>query len=150
MAADQRGPMLARIAQVKGQRLTRLAGEARSAADLAATETERASAERSAAEAQRSEARSAFNLMPGCPQARLWLDKTIAGEIGAVATLADKVARLDLARDAHGAAVRALDQHRVRSDLLAEHHRGVRRVEGRRAEDRAEADMVIRSTGRTL
>jgi hypothetical protein len=140
MAADQRGPMLARIADLRERRLAREARDAHGAAEAALAATEHARAKRASAAAARDEARRAFTATPACAQARLWLDRKIAGETGAVARLSDKAAQLDMARDAHGAAVSALGRHQVRSDVIAEHHRGLHRAELRRAEDRLEAD----------
>jgi hypothetical protein len=148
MAADQRGQMLARIAEMKGQRLTRAAADARTAAEAAAEAETRARSDRDAAAVARAEARASFTATPACPQARLWLDRQIAGEVGAVATLADQSARRELAQGAHGDAVRALDHHRLRTDIVAEHHRAERRAGVRRSEDRAEADMPVRVGGR--
>ncbi len=143
MAADRRGPLLVRVAEVRGQRLKRAAAEAHAAAAEALAASERAHRERAAAAALRAEARAAFTASPACAQARLWLDRTIAGEAGAVAELADQAARLDLARDAHGAAVQALTRHEARSDAVADHHRAVVRVDRRLSEDRAEADAAM-------
>ena len=143
MAADRRGPMLARIAEVRGQRLTRAATEAHEASEAALVAAERARQAREAAAATRQEARAAFVSTPACAQARLWLDRTIAGETGAVAELSDRSARLDLARDAHLHAVGALARHQVRSDVIAAHHRDGVRADQRRAEDRLEAETPI-------
>jgi len=140
MAADQRGTMLARIADLRGKRLTREANEAHEAAEAARLAAEQAHAERAAAAAARDEDRQAFNATPACAQARLWLDRKIAGETGAVARLSDRSAQLDLARDAHDAALGALARHQVRAEMVAEFHRAVRRAQDRRTEDRIEAD----------
>ena len=94
MAADQRGTMLARIADLRGKRLTREANEAHEAAEAARLAAEQAHAERAVATAARDEARQAFNASPGCAQARLWLDRKIAGETGAVARLSDRSAQI--------------------------------------------------------
>jgi hypothetical protein len=140
MAADQRGAMLARIADLRGKRLTREANEAHEAAETARLAAERARAERAAAAAARDEARLAFTATPACAQARLWLDRKIAGETSALAQLSDRSAQLDIARDTHGAAIDALARHQVRTDIVAEHHRTLRRAQDRRAEDRIETD----------
>lgn len=142
MAADRRGPLLARVAEVKGERLKRAAADARTALDAATAASEQAHADREAAAVERAEARALFAASPACIQARLWLDRTIAGETGAVARLSDEAARLDLARDAHGAAVLALTRHEARSDVIAEHHRAILRAGRRLAEDRIEAEAT--------
>lgn len=140
MAADQRGPMLARIAEVRGQRLTRAAAEAHAARTAAEAATERARLEREAAAATRREARALFVGSPACAQARLWLDRTIAGETSAIAELSEQSGRLDLARDSHDHAVGALARHQIRSDAVAGHHQDAVRADRRRSEDRAETD----------
>ncbi|MGK6354118.1 hypothetical protein ACMGDH_02700 [Sphingomonas sp. DT-207] len=143
MAADRHGATLARVAEIRGRRLTRAAVDARTTAEQAAAAAERAAAERAAAAAVRSEARAAFTASPACIQARVWLDRTIEREAGAIAELADRHARADLAQDAHGVAVRALARHEVRSETIAGHRQTLRRADQRRAEDRAEADAPM-------
>lgn len=147
MAVDRHASTLARVAEIRGRRLARAAADARTAVEEAAAAAERARAERAASAVVRAEARAAFTRTPACSQARLWLDRTIAREIGAVADLADRAARMDLAQDAHGMAVRAVARHEIRSETIAGHHQALRRADQRRAEDRAEADapMVLRA-----
>jgi hypothetical protein len=143
MAVDPHAATLARVAEIRGRRLTRAATDARSAAEQAAAATQRARADRAAAAAARNEARAAFAASPACIQARVWLDRTVEREAGAIAELADRRARADLAQDAHGAAVRALARHEIRSETIAGHRETLRRADQRRAEDRAEADAPM-------
>lgn len=146
MTADPRAIQLERVAELRRKRLERAAGEARDAAAAASAAAERAASIRAAAAAARSEARAMFRSAPACAQARLWLERTAADETGAVAALAERSARLDIARDAQDAAVERLTRHQLRSDAVAEHHRALRRAGDRRAEDRIEAEtpMTIR------
>ncbi|WP_066722182.1 hypothetical protein [Sphingomonas pituitosa] len=140
MPADTRAPVLARIAEMRAQRLTRALIEAREAADRAAAAAAAAEAARTAAARECGDARLLFQKSPACPQTRLWLEQRVAEEIGAVARASDQRARHEVAVDAQGAAGRALDQHRVRSESVAAHHQTQRRAEQRRAEDRAEPE----------
>ncbi|MFA6118022.1 MAG: hypothetical protein WC729_28815 [Sphingomonas sp.] len=143
MAVDPGGPRLAQIARVRGLRLSRAAADALAAAEEAAAALDRARADHAAAIAARAEARQAFTRTPACSQARLWLDHSIALEAGAAAYVAERHMRLDLARDAHGEAFRAVGRHQLRSDTIADHRRAAIRVEQRRVEDRLEADMPM-------
>ncbi|PVX28372.1 hypothetical protein [Sphingomonas pokkalii] len=140
MPADTRAPVLARIAQVREQRLARALAEAREAADRARAGAVAAEAAMAAAARERSAARLLFQASPACPQTRLWMEQRVTEEIGAVARASDQRARHALAVDAQGAAGRALDQHRVRSESVATHHQSLRRAERRRAEERAEPE----------
>lgn len=140
MPADNRAPVLARIAEMREQRLTRALIEAREAAGQAHAAAGAAEAARSAAERARGDARLLFQESPACPQARLWLDQQVAAEVGAATRASDQRARHALAVDAQGAAGRALDQHRVRSESVAVHHQTLRRAEQRRAEDRGDSE----------
>ncbi|WP_294331899.1 hypothetical protein [uncultured Sphingomonas sp.] len=142
MPADNRAPVLARIAQMREQRLTHALIEAREAADRAEAAARAADSARSAAARARGNARHLFQANPACPQTRLWLDQRIAEEIDAVARAGDQWTLHDRAVDVQGAAGRVLDQHRVRSDSVAAHHRSLRRAEQRRAEDRVDADAT--------
>ncbi|WP_294256232.1 hypothetical protein [uncultured Sphingomonas sp.] len=142
MPADSRAPVLARIAQMREQRLTRALIEAREAAEQAQTAASAAEAARSAAERARGEARMLFQASPACPQTRLWLDQRVTEETGAAARASDQRARHEIAVDAQGAAGRALDQHRVRSESVAAHHQTLRRAEQRRAEDRVDSEAA--------
>nr|WP_315381843.1 hypothetical protein [uncultured Sphingomonas sp.] len=142
MPADNRAPVLARIAQMREQRLTRALIEAREAAEQAHAAASAAEAARTAAERARGDARLLFQASPACPQTRLWLDQRIAEEFGAAARASDQRARHEIAVDAQGAAGRALDQHRVRSESVAAHHQTLRRAEQRRAEDRADGEAA--------
>lgn len=144
MAAVEQGEKLVRIAHVRGLRLARAAADARATAEQADDVAERARAHHAAAAAERLEARRAFEKTPGCSQARLWLDRTIALEASAAAQLADRLARCDLARDAHVEAVRAVGRHQLRSDTIADHRRLAIRARQRVAEDRLEADLPPR------
>lgn len=145
MPVDPAGHRLAQVARVRGLRLSRAAAEAHAAAEEAAAALDRARADHAAATAARAEARQAFTRTPACSQARLWLDHSIAIEAGAAAHVAERHMRLDLARDAHGEAVRAVGRHQLRSDTIADHRRATVRVEQRRVEDRLEADMPSQS-----
>ncbi len=142
MPADNRAPVLARIAQMREQRLTRALIEAREAAEQAHAAASAAEATRTAAERARGDARLLFQASPACPQTRLWLDQRIAEEFGAAARASDQRARHEIAVDAQGAAGRALDQHRVRSESVAAHHQALRRAEQRRAEDRVHSEAA--------
>lgn len=142
MPADNRAPVLARIAQMREQRLTRALIEAREAAQQAQAAASAAEVARTAAERARGDARLLFQASPTCPQTRLWLDQRVAEEIGAAARAGDQRARHELAVDAQGAAGRALDQHRVRSESVAAHHQTLRRAEQRRAEDRVDSEAA--------
>jgi hypothetical protein len=142
MPADNRAPVLARIAQMREQRLTRALIEARKAAEQAQAAASAAEAARTAAERARGDARLLFQASPACPQTRLWLDQQVAAEFGAAARASDQRARHELAIDAQGAAGRALDQHRLRSEGVAAHHQTLRRAEQRRAEDRVDAEAA--------
>jgi hypothetical protein len=142
MPADNRAPVLARIAQMREQRLTRALIEAREAAEQAQAAASAAEAARTAAERARGDARMLFQASPACPQTRLWLDQRVAEEIGAAARASDQRARHEIAVDAQGAAGRALDQHRVRSESVAAHHQTLRRTEQRRAEDRVDSEAA--------
>lgn len=150
MAADRQAATLARVAEIRGRRLARAAGEARAAADETAAAAERARLHRAAATAARGEARQAFTATPACSQARLWLDRTIALEAGAVADMADRAARAELAREAHDAALAAVARHKVRSDTIADHRQALLRTEQRRTEDRAEAEAPMTLRARIL
>lgn len=142
MPADNRAPVLARIAQMREQRLTRALIEAREAAEQAQAAASAAEAARTAAARARDDARMLFQASPACPQTRLWLDQRVAEEIGTAARASDQLARHALAVDAREAAGRALDQHRVRSESVAAHHQTLRRVELRRAEDRVDSETA--------
>lgn len=142
MPADNRAPVLARIAAMREQRLTRALIEAREAANCAEAAASAAEAARTAAARERGDARLLFQASPACPQTRLWLEQRVAEEIGAVARASDQRVRHERAVDVQGAAGRALDQHRVRSDSVAAHHQSLRRAELRRAEDRAEPEAA--------
>ncbi|MGN7997518.1 hypothetical protein [Sphingomonas sp. 22176] len=142
MPADNRAPVLARIAQMREQRLTRALIEAREAAEQAQAAASAAESSRMAAERERSDARLLFQASPACPQTRLWLDQRVAEEIGAAARASDQRARHELAVDAQGAAGRALDQHRVRSESVATHHQNLRRAEQRRAEELIDSEAA--------
>ncbi|MBO9623387.1 MAG: hypothetical protein J7500_11820 [Sphingomonas sp.] len=143
MAVDRQAATLARVAEIRGTRLARAAGETRAAADETAAAAERARMQRAAAATARDEARQAFVATPTCSQARLWLDRTIALEAGATADMADRAARAELAREAHDAALAAVGRHQVRSDTIANHHRALLRTEARRAEDHVEAEAPM-------
>lgn len=140
MAVDRAGLVLTRVAEVRGKRLARAAEEARAEVERADAAAEQARLMRAKALEARTEAREIFTASPACAQARLWLDRTIAREAGAVAQAADRAARLDLARDAHGVAIEAVVRHQIRSEVIAGHQRTLQRAEERRAEDRSEAD----------
>ncbi|SFJ64534.1 hypothetical protein SAMN03159338_2041 [Sphingomonas sp. NFR04] len=142
MPADNRAPVLARIAQMREQRLTRALIEAREAAEQAHAAASAAEAARTMAERARGDARLLFQASPACPQTRLWLDQRIAEEFGAAARASDQRARHEIAVDAQGDAGRALEQHRVRSESVAAHHQTLRRAEQRRAEDRVDGEAA--------
>lgn len=149
MASDPMQTALARIAEIRQRRLAREAAEAsrlREAAEAAASAA-RAAAAVSAAE--RDEALRLLAGSPACIQARLWRDQSVAREAAAMARLADEVARLDLACDTHGAAVRAVARHETRTEAIAAHHRAAMRVEARRREDMAEADAPASGMARS-
>lgn len=143
MGADRQAATLAGVAEIRGRRLARAATEARSAAEAAAAAVEQARRHSAEAAAARTAAREAFIADPACSQARLWLDRTIAREAGAVAEQADRAARAELARDAHGAALGAVARHDLRSETIAGHRQAQLRADRRRAEDRAEADAPM-------
>ncbi|HVJ02376.1 MAG TPA: hypothetical protein VM662_09350 [Sphingomonas sp.] len=143
MAADRHAATLARVAEIRARRLARAAGEARTAADETAAAADRARRHRAAAATARDEARAAFVATPACGQARLWLDRTIALEAGALADMADRTTRAELARETHEAALAAVARHQVRSDTIADHRRALLRAEQRCTEDRAEAEAPM-------
>jgi hypothetical protein len=139
---------LVRIGQVRGQRLTRAAADAREASEEAAAAAERALVAQRLAEQDLADARAAFVADPACRQARLWLDRTIERSLAAAAEVSNRRARLDLAREAQTEAVRAVARHEIRSDAFTAHRKQIAAADRRRAEDRAEADlpMIIRTT----
>ena len=136
---------LTRVAHVRGLRLARAAEAARLEHEAAERQRDDAHQALARHEALTIEARAMFVHDPACPQARMWLDHSVAQMAARADALIEAESNVDHAARARAEAVHVVARHQVRSDRIAAHHDGLRRIDRLQAEMRAELDVPVQA-----
>ncbi len=135
---------MARVTQVRGQRLLRIADDARRAHDEAlaaeATACDHLQRQRRLVD----NARGMFARDPACAQAAIWLSHTTTRMHAGADALVDAQGDVTIAETDRDDANRACARHQIRDDRVAQFHRAELRSERLAAEAREELDQPAR------